>query len=143
MEPVLTRRTTAFVAVVALLDAVLEFGSRSGGSVVNGLTIENGVDGVRGNSRVTVSHSRMTANGDGVDFGNDSTALLDHDVFIANTDDGIDINGRVSMTLLDSTIQENQGDGVEFRMYPYIGPELDVVIRRNRFVRNSSDGVQL
>ena len=124
-------------------NAVLEFGSRSAGSVVNGLTIANGVDGVRGNARVTVTHSRLTANGDGADFGNDSTALFDHDVFVANTDDGIDINGRVAMTLLDSTIQENQGDGIEFRMYPYVGPALDVVIRRNRFVRNDSDGIQL
>src|SRR6185503_13980790 len=52
-------------------------------------------------------------------------------------------NGRVAMTLLDSTIQQNQGDGIEFRMYPYVGPMLDVVIRRNRFVRNDSDGIQL
>ncbi|HEY3558269.1 MAG TPA: right-handed parallel beta-helix repeat-containing protein [Kribbella sp.] len=124
-------------------NAVLEFGSRSGGSAVQGLTIENGVDGVRGNAAVTVSHSTMTANGDGVDFGNDSTGHFDHDVFLANTDDGIDINGRVAMTLLDSTIQQNQGDGIEFRMYPYVGPQLDVVIQRNRFVRNDSDGIQL
>ena len=124
-------------------NAVLEFGSRAGGSVVNGLTVENGVDGVRGNARVTVSHSTMTGNSDGADFGNDSTALFDHDVFIGNTDDGIDLNGRVAMTLVDSTVQQNQGDGIEFRMYPYVGPMLDVVIRRNRFVRNDSDGIQL
>lgn len=124
-------------------NAVLEFGSRAGGSVVNGLTVENGVDGVRGNALVTVSHSTMTGNSDGADFGNDSTARFDHDVFIGNTDDGIDLNGRVAMTLVDSTVQQNQGDGIEFRMYPYVGPMLDVVIRRNRFVRNDSDGIQL
>ena len=124
-------------------NAVLEFGSRAGGSVVNGLTVANGVDGVRGNSPVTVSHSRMIANGDGADFGNDSSGTFSNDVFASNTDDGIDLNGRVAMTLVDSTIQENQGDGIEFRMYPYIGATLNVDIRRNRFVRNDSDGIQL
>ena len=115
-------------------------GSRAGGSVVNGLTVANGVDGVRGNSPVTISHSRMIANGDGADFGNDSSGTFSNDVFASNTDDGIDLNGRVAMTLVDSTIQENQGDGIEFRMYPYIGATLNVDIRRNRFVRNDSDG---
>jgi hypothetical protein len=124
-------------------NAVLEFGSRAGGSVVNGLTVANGVDGVRGNSRVDISHSRMIANEDGVDFGNDSSGTFSHDLFANNTDDGIDLNGRVAMTLLDSTIQENQGDGIEFRMYPYTGPTLNVDIRRNRFVRNDTDAIQL
>lgn len=64
----------------------------------------------------------MIANEDGVDFGNDSSGTFSHDLFANNTDDGIDLNGRVAMTLLDSTIQENQGDGIEFRMYPYTGP---------------------
>jgi hypothetical protein len=73
-------------------NAVLEFGSRAGGSVVNGLTVANGVDGVRGNSPVTISHSRMIANGDGADFGNDSSGTFSNDVFASNTDDGIDLN---------------------------------------------------
>jgi hypothetical protein len=124
-------------------NAVLEFGSHAGGSVVNGLTIANGVDGVRGNSRVDVSYSKMIGNSDGADFGNDSGGTFSHDVFANNTDDGIDLNGRVALTLLDSTIQENQGDGIEFRMYAYTGPFLNVDIRRNRFVRNDSDGIQL
>jgi hypothetical protein len=38
----------------------------------------NGVDGIRGNSTVTVSHSRLTANGDGADFGKPAGAPLVH-----------------------------------------------------------------
>jgi hypothetical protein len=124
-------------------NAVLEFGSRAGGSLVNGLTIQNGVDGVRGNSRVDITHSKLTLNGDGADFGNDSSGTFSDVLFLRNTDDGIDMNGRVSITVVDSTVQENEGDGVEFRMYPYEGPNLDVTFRHNRFIRNSTDGIQL
>ncbi|HEY3003520.1 MAG TPA: right-handed parallel beta-helix repeat-containing protein [Kribbellaceae bacterium] len=124
-------------------NAVLDFGSRAGGSLVNGLTIQNGVDGVRGNSHVDITHSKLTLNGDGADFGNDSSGTFSDVLFLRNTDDGIDMNGRVSITVVDSTVQENEGDGVEFRMYPYEGPNLDVTFRHNRFIRNSTDGIQL
>ena len=124
-------------------NAVLEFASRAGGSVVNGLTVQNGVDGVRASSRVDVFHSRMVANGDGIDYGNGSSGSLGDDVFANNTDDGLDLNGQVSISLYRSTIQANEGDGIEFRMYPYVGTNLPIDIHDNRFVANDSDGIQL
>ena len=113
------------------------------GHAVTGLTVTNGVDGVRGNARVDISHSRITANEDGADFGNDSSGTWTSDVFDHNTDDGIDLNGRVQISLRNSTVEANEGDGIEFRLYPYTGPRLDVDIVGNRFVRNDSDGIQL
>ena len=85
----------------------------------------------------------MTANEDGADFGNDSSGTWTSDVFDHNTDDGIDLNGRVQISLRNSTVEANEGDGIEFRLYPYTGPRLDVDIVGNRFVRNDSDGIQL
>src|SRR6185369_10613333 len=44
---------------------------------------------------------------------------------------------------IDNTITENSDDGIEFRLYPYVGPTLHVDIIGNRFIHNDSDGIQL
>ena len=124
-------------------DAVIEFGSQAGGSKVIGLTVSGGADGVRSSARVDVSHSRLTGNVDGIDYGNDSSGTLSDDLFDHNTDDGLDLNGRVALAVRNSTVEANEGDGVEFRMYPYTGPTLEVSFVGNRFLGNDTDGIQL
>ena len=124
-------------------DAVIEFGSQAGGSKVIGLTVSGGADGVRSSARVDVSHSRLTGNVDGIDYGNDSGGTMSDDLFDHNTDDGLDLNGRVALAVRNSTVEANEGDGVEFRMYPYIGPTLEVSFVGNRFLGNDTDGIQL
>jgi hypothetical protein len=124
-------------------DAVIEFGSQAGGSKVIGLTVSGGADGVRSSARVDVTHSRLTGNVDGIDYGNDSSGTLSDDLFDHNTDDGLDLNGRVALAVRNSTIEANEGDGVEFRMYPYVGPNLEVSFVGNRFLGNDTDGIQL
>ena len=124
-------------------DAVIEFGSQAGGSKVIGLTVSGGADGVRSSARVDVSHSRLTGNVDGIDYGNDSGGTMSDDLFDHNTDDGLDLNGRVALAVRNSTVEANEGDGVEFRMYPYTGPTLEVSFVGNRFLGNDTDGIQL
>lgn len=124
-------------------NAVLEFGSRAHGSGVIGLTIRNGVDGVRSNSRVDITHSQLTFNEDGIDYGGDSGGEISDNLFLANTDDGLDLNNRVVMRILRNTIKDSGDDGIEFRMYPYTGPVLEVDVIGNEFVHNDSDGIQL
>ena len=124
-------------------NAVLEFGSRAGGSSVVGLTVSGGADGVRSNARTDVSHSKLTANEDGADYGNGAGGTFFANTFSQNTDDGIDLNGTVEVDVLNNTISDNGDDGIEFRMYPYTGPVLAVNVRANRFTHNDSDGIQL
>ena len=124
-------------------NAVIEFGSRAHGSRVVGLTVRNGVDGVRSSARVDVTHSQLTLNEDGIDYGSDSGGEISDNVFLANTDDGLDLNNRVVMRILRNTIKDSGDDGIEFRMYPYAGPVLEVDIIGNEFIHNDSDGIQL
>jgi hypothetical protein len=124
-------------------NVVLEFGSRAGGSAVIGLTVSNGVDGVRGNSYVDISHSQVTANGDGADFGDGSGGTFTDTLFANNTDDGIDLNKAVDVRIVNNTIRDNGDDGIEFRLYPYTGPMLTTNISGNRIIHNDSDGIQL
>ena len=124
-------------------NAVIEFGSQAHGSAVRGLTITEGVDGVRSSSRVDIAHSRMLRNGDGADYGNESGGVFSDNVFADSTDDGIDLNGRLSVKIVRNIVRDNGDDGIEFRMYPYSGPTLNVEISDNQFIHNDSDGIQL
>ncbi|MFL6010730.1 MAG: right-handed parallel beta-helix repeat-containing protein [Gaiellaceae bacterium] len=126
-------------------NVVIEFGSRTSGSAVVGLTVSGGTagDGVRGNARVNISHSVLTANEDGADFGNGSGGTFSDNVFVNNTDDGIDLNNAVDVRIVNNTIRDNGDDGIEFRLYPYTGAMLTTEVSGNKFIHNDSDGIQL
>jgi hypothetical protein len=124
-------------------DAILEFAGSAGGSAVVGLTLQHGEDGVRAYSRVDVAFCRVIGNADGLDYQSGSSGTIRHSLFAWNTDDGVDVNGRTSVRVLNNVIRDNHQDGVEFRLYPYAGPELAVEFIGNRILDNGGDGIQL
>ncbi len=124
-------------------NAVLEFGDNANGSAIVGLTLTNGENGIASGSTVDVTHCRLIANGDGVDYVPGSGGTIRNSLFANNSDDGIDLNGRMNITIADNIIRDNLDDGIEYRMYTYNGVTREVNILRNRITGNGEDGVQL
>ena len=105
-------------------NAVLEFGDNARGSAVVGLTVTRGENGVSSASTVDIVRCRVIANGDGVDFVPGAGGTLRNSLFANNSDDGIDLNGRMNIAIIDNVIRDSADDGIEFRLYPYSGPTV-------------------
>jgi hypothetical protein len=123
-------------------NSVLEFGDHAEGSVVIGLTLTKGDNGVGSASPVDLIHCRVIGNNDGVDFTTGSGGTFRSNLFTGNSDDGIDLNGRMNLTVVDNDIRDNGDDGIEYRLYSYNGPPVEVDITGNRITGNGEDGVQ-
>lgn len=123
-------------------NAVLEFGDNAHGSAVVGLTIANGENGIASASVLDLARSRVIGNGDGVDYVVGAGGSIRNCLFADNTDDGIDLNGRMKLAILDNDIRDNRDDGIEFRLYAYAGGPQDVDIIGNRITGNGEDGIQ-
>ena len=124
-------------------NAVLEFAADAAGSAVIGLTLTRGVDGVRAYAPVDIAWCRVIGNADGIDYQDGAGGVIRNSLFAYNSDDGIDLNGRLTMTVRDNIIRDNHQDGVEFRLYAYAGPVLTIDFIGNRFTGNGGDGIQL
>jgi len=124
-------------------NAVLEFGAAASGSGVVGLTLTGGENGITSGSTVDIRWCRVVGNGDGADFFPGSGGTFQNSLFADNSDDGIDLNGRMTMTIRDCEIRDNRDDGIEFRLHAYSGPERRIEIIGNRITGNGEDGVQL
>jgi hypothetical protein len=123
-------------------DATFDIGTHSGGAVI-GLTITGAVKGVRSSSPVDVRYCHIYGTEDAINYSAGSGGLIANNVFRNQTDDGIDLNGRLAIRVIDNIVLNNHEDGIEFRMYPYTGPTLDIVVIGNQFIGNGSDGIQL
>jgi parallel beta-helix repeat protein len=108
-----------------------------------GLTLRNADDGLRATGKVRFVDNRVTATGDGIDFGDGSGGLVKDCVFEGNSDDGIDLDNGVSARIEGNVIRSNGDDGIEIRFQAYTGPRLFVTIRDNLITGNGSDGIQL
>jgi hypothetical protein len=95
---------------------------------------------IRGEARVL--HSHFTANGDALSFEN-GRGVVRFNTFAGNSDDGIDLDNASAAVIEDNVIRDNRDDGIEVRLHRYTGPVLEIVIRRNLFLRNGEDGIQL
>ncbi|HKQ58760.1 MAG TPA: right-handed parallel beta-helix repeat-containing protein [Candidatus Eisenbacteria bacterium] len=124
-------------------NAVIEFGSTAGGSAVIGLTIRRGEDGIRAHAPLDVAWCRVSSTADGLDYQSGAGGTIRNCVISNNRDDGIDINGRIDLVASDNVLRDNHQDGVEFRLYAYAGPVLNIQFLRNRIVNNGGDGIQL
>ncbi|HKQ58962.1 MAG TPA: right-handed parallel beta-helix repeat-containing protein [Candidatus Eisenbacteria bacterium] len=124
-------------------NAVLEFGNNAHGSAVIGLTIRGGENGISSASTVDVDHCHVIHNGDGVDYVDGSGGTFSNSLFADNTDDGIDLNGRLAARVLDNVIRDNRDDGIEYRLYAYTGPVLALDVIGNRITGNREDGIQI
>jgi parallel beta-helix repeat protein len=107
-----------------------------------GFTFQNASHAVTTRGHVEVSHNRFTANGDALSFES-GTGVVRSNVFEGNTDDGIDMDGASAAVIEDNIIRNNRDDGIEVRLHKYNGAPLEIVIRRNLFVGNGEDGLQL
>ncbi len=124
-------------------NAVLEFGSNAHGSAVVGLTVTQGENGVSAASTVDIDHCRIVGNGDGVDYVSGGGGVFRNSLFAGNSDDGIDLNGRISVRIVDNVIRNNRDDGIEYRLFAYSGPVMSIDITGNRITGNGEDGLQL
>jgi hypothetical protein len=123
--------------------SVLEFGAAAHGSAVVGLTVTGAEDGIRSQAMVDITGCRIVGNGDGVDFVSGSGGTFRGSLFAWNSDDGIDLNGRIQARIVDNDIRENRQDGVEYRLHAYRGPTQTIEFVGNRIHGNKSDGIQL
>jgi hypothetical protein len=124
-------------------NAVLEYGANAHGSVVVGLTLTGGENGIASGSIMDVSHCRVIQNGDGVDYVIGAGGTISNCLFQNNSDDGIDLNGRLSATITNNLIRNNADDGIEFRLYAFSGAPATVDIIANTISGNGEDGIQI
>lgn len=126
-----------------------------GGTVVNvnipssvltkiiGLTIQNGDDGISGNSKFTVQSCIIQLCSDGADYEDGSGGLCAYNIFRNNNDDGIDLDNGVDIQVLHNEIINNFDDGIEIRLQPYNGSSINYDISYNNITGNGEDGIQL
>ncbi len=107
-----------------------------------GFTIRGGDDGVSCYAPVTIRHNRFLRNIDAIDYEGGG-GLCEHNHFERNEDDAIDLDEDCSVTIQHNHLVNNLDDGIEIRLHPYTGPQLDVLVRRNVIAGNAEDGIQV
>ncbi len=110
---------------------------------ISGFTIQNSIDGIYVDAKLTVENNIISSNNDGVDYKNGGGGLLRNNIFELGTDDGIDINHANDIVIEDNIVRYNEGDGMEIRIHDYIGPTRNIYIRNNLILENLSDGIQI
>ena len=123
-------------------NTVIEVNDGANGSIIMGFTIQNGRDGIMTSANIEITNNRFIHNIDGVDYeGGGGTCSFN--VFMSNTDDGIDLDGAVAVNIHNNKIINNGDDGIEIRLHPYNGMMLDIAIIGNEISGNSEDGIQI
>ena len=115
------------------------------GPTISGLVIRNGSDGIFTRSLMTVEHSYFTGNLDSFQSVPGGGGVVSGNVFADAIDDAIDLNGpSKDITIEDNKIRGSGGDGFEIRLYDAaIADTAEIVIRGNRILNSTSDGIQL
>ena len=112
------------------------------GASVIGFTIRDGDDGIACYSKVLIEHNRFVNNVDGIDYEGGG-GVCRHNVFVANDDDGVDLDGACEAIVENNEIHDNDDDGIEIRLHEYDGDLLNIVIKNNRITGNGEDGIQI
>jgi hypothetical protein len=107
-----------------------------------GFTIQNGDDGISASAKLHILSNRFTGNKDAIDYESGGGFCLNN-IFEDNSDDAIDLDGPTEVTIEDNLINNSGDDGIEVRLHPYSGPELNITIRRNVISGSEEDGIQL
>ena len=116
------------------------------GTRIIGLTLQDASDGVLPFAPAEYSNIRITGTNDGIDFESGSGGLVRDSMFELNSDDALDLDGAVDVTIERNEIRNNGDDGIEIRLHDlpgYTGPTLQIVIRDNNILGNGEDGIQL
>jgi len=137
--------TTRLDGSASLLEPVISVSSKTpAGALITGLTIQNGRDGIVAFHPIDVSHCVFRGNDDAIDFEHGSGGVVQFNLFENNTDDALDLDGRLDpMVITDNIVRNNAEDGFEIRLEPYSGPTLEYTILRNEIYGNGQDGIQI
>ena len=123
--------------------SILEISNVATDTVVTGLTLQNGSDGIFPHSKFTLVHCRITGCDDGIDYESGSGGICMHNVFEYNNDDAIDLDQDVDIEIANNIIRYNRDDGIEIRLQPYTGSTLTNNIHDNIIIGNGEDGIQI
>jgi hypothetical protein len=116
------------------------------GTRIIGLTVRDAGDGILPFTPAEYENIHIRNTTDGIDFESGSGGLVRDSVFDLNSDDALDLDGAVDVTIERNEIINNGDDGIEIRLHDllsYIGPTLKIVIRDNNISGNGEDGIQL
>jgi parallel beta-helix repeat protein len=112
-------------------------------SVLVGLTIQNGEDGIMASAPVDLYNNMIQDCGDGIDYETGGSGTLRNNTFRNNLDDGIDLDGTLYHVVIENNIIcDNNDDGIEIRLHNYEGDSAYCFIRDNAICRNGEDGIQ-
>ncbi len=127
----------------AVVDAVISMPeSPETESTILGLTIRDGDDGLACSSRARVLFNHFVNNTDAIDYENGSGECR-FNTFVANDDDGVDIDNSSAVLVANNEMRDNDDDGIEMRLHPHEGEMLNTVIRDNIITGNGEDGIQI
>lgn len=127
----------------AVVDAVISMPeSPNTESTILGLTIRDGDDGLACSSRARVLFNHFVNNTDAIDYENGSGECR-FNTFVANDDDGVDIDNSSAVLVANNEMRDNDDDGIEVRLHPHDGDMLNTVIRDNIITGNGEDGIQI
>ena len=112
------------------------------GTLIQGFTIRDGDDGIACYAKISICNNRFVNNVDGIDYEGGGGECRDNE-FVANDDDGVDLDLDCEATIVDNVIRDNDDDGIEIRLHEYAGPTLKIVIFRNTITGNGENGIQI
>ena len=113
-------------------------------TTVRGLSFQSGGYGlVTHAARANVLENRFVDTGDAVSFETAGGVVRGNHID-GPSDDGIDADhANFDVTIEGNTILAAGDDGIEFRVHPYTGPGVAIVIRENVIAGCEEDGIQL
>ena len=112
---------------------------------ITGLVLRDGLSGVSLKSPVRIEGKTFISNNDQLDFKIGGGGITRGNIMRAVLDDGIDINHPVAdLSVIDNTIVDSGGDGVEMRLNDdSFTPTADILFRGNDISGSRSDGIQI
>jgi hypothetical protein len=139
----LTIRGAGMTATVLDGGGALLLGLTDSSVALEDLTLRDGSDGVGASgSHVSLDSVRVELCSDGMDMSDSSLVAADSE-FVANSDDGIDLDDQSSLVCQRCTITDNGDDGIEVRLHDFVGPALSIEVGGSRIERNEEVGIQL
>lgn len=112
-------------------------------SVLIGLTIRNGDDGIMASAPFHLFHSIVTGCKDGIDYETGGSGICRYNLFEDNLDDAIDLDGALPFILIEhNVLRNNEDDGIEIRLHDFDGPMCYCRIAYNEISGNGEDGIQ-
>jgi len=122
--------------------AVITVDPSAAGTSIIGLTLQNGSDGIFAAAKINILKNIIKGNVDGIDYEGGG-GVCKYNLITQNTDDAIDLDQAVEVTVEANELTNNSDDGIEIRLHPYTGNTLLINILNNKITGNGEDGIQL